>query len=120
MSATGMHAATGRALTGTDHVRQSVRDILTTPVGTRVMRREYGSNLPDLIDQPMHGATLLRLAAASYLALRRWEPRLRLTAIRVQPDPTAAGRLTVELQGEYITAAGRADQVALTLPLSAA
>lgn len=31
----GMHAATGSSLTGLDHLRQSVADILTTPIGSR-------------------------------------------------------------------------------------
>jgi len=37
---TGIDASTGKALGGIAHVRQSVRDILTTPLGTRVMRRD--------------------------------------------------------------------------------
>ena len=39
----GINATTGAALSGMDHLRQSIRDILTTRVGTRVMRRAYGS-----------------------------------------------------------------------------
>ncbi len=35
----GMSRDTGEALTDLDHIRQSVRDILLTPVGSRVMRR---------------------------------------------------------------------------------
>lgn len=116
MNLTGMHAATGRSLSGIEHLSQSIRDILTTPAGSRVMRRDYGSQIPELIDQPMNGATLLRLAAASYLALARWEPRLVLSRIRFAPDPTAAGRLTVELQGRLTEAAGQ--DVVLTLPLT--
>ncbi len=49
----GMNAATGRNLTGLDHLHQSIADILSTPIGTRVMRRDYGSRLPELIDAPM-------------------------------------------------------------------
>lgn len=39
---TGMNRDTGEAVNDIDHIRQSVRDILLTPVGTRVMRRRYG------------------------------------------------------------------------------
>ena len=38
-----MSEATGRLLPLTDHVRQSIRNILFTAVGTRVQREEYGS-----------------------------------------------------------------------------
>jgi phage baseplate assembly protein W len=65
----GMNAATGRTISATDHIIQSVRDILITPVGSRVMRRDYGSELFYLIDQPQHKATRLRLMAATVLAL---------------------------------------------------
>jgi len=46
----GMNSQTGLSISEADHIRQSVRDILVTPVGSRVMRREYGSLLSALID----------------------------------------------------------------------
>lgn len=36
----GMNRETGRAITDVEHVGQSCRDILRTPVGSRVMRRD--------------------------------------------------------------------------------
>ncbi len=77
----GMNNASGRSLDDMPHIRQSVRDILTTPIGSRVMRREYGSYIPSLIDHPANGANRLRLAAASYAAIRKWEPRIVLTRV---------------------------------------
>ena len=62
---TGMHTANGRAVSGLAHLRQSVRDILTTPLGSRVMRRDYGSGLFKLIDRPLNGVTLAALYAAT-------------------------------------------------------
>lgn len=47
----GMDRNTGKLLSGTDHIRQSIVDILTTPLGTRVMLPEYGSKLFDLVDR---------------------------------------------------------------------
>lgn len=91
----GMNTATGRAITDLDHLRQSVRDILTTPVGSRVMRRDYGSRLFTLIDQPGNRGNLLRLASASAHALLRWEPRLQLRRVQIQTD--AAGRHVIDL-----------------------
>ena len=41
----GMARTTGAALDGLEHIKQSVLDILSTPVGTRAGRREYGSGL---------------------------------------------------------------------------
>ena len=78
----GVNATTGRSLDGMEHLGQSIGDILMTPLGSRVMRRDYGSLLPELIDQPFNDATRMRLFGATALALMRWEPRIRL--IRVQ------------------------------------
>jgi len=78
---TGMNVATGESISGMDHIKQSVADILTTPIGSRVMRREYGSLLPSLIDQPLNGANLLRAYSAVVVAINEWEPRIRLERI---------------------------------------
>lgn len=99
----GMNAATGKRIAELDHIRQSVRDILTTPIGSRVMRRDYGSLLPDLIDQPLNGATLLRAYAATVMALIRWEPRIRIT--RVQFGIEAGGKLTIDMDAVRIDGA---------------
>ncbi|MBU2714490.1 GPW/gp25 family protein, partial [Zooshikella harenae] len=75
----GIDNQTGQTLSGIDHLKQSITDILTTRIGTRVMRRDYGSRLPDLIDEPLNGALRLELIAATAEALTRWEPRFKLT-----------------------------------------
>ena len=97
----GVGAPDGRGLRGLDHLRQSVRDILTTPVGSRVMRREYGSRLFDLVDRPLGPALNAAAVAATAEALRRWEPRLRLGRVAVS-EATAGGRFSIALEGEYV------------------
>ncbi len=98
MTAIGLNKTTGTGIDALeDHVRQSIGDILTTPVGTRVMRRDYGSVIPDLIDQPLNRATVLRLYAATAAAVMRWEPRLRISSIRLSYDDPAGA--TVEVVG---------------------
>ena len=61
-----------------EHIRQSLADIFSTPIGSRIQRREYGSHLFDLIDAPMNPANRLRLAAVLVDAASRWEPRVVL------------------------------------------
>ena len=91
----GLDATTGATLAGIDHLRQSIRDILTTRIGTRVMRRDYGSDLPGLIDRPMSPRLRVEIFAATARALRRWEPRVRVERIAVAN--AVPGRLTIEL-----------------------
>ncbi|MDC8757507.1 GPW/gp25 family protein [Janthinobacterium fluminis] len=103
----GMHAATGRSLTGLGHLRQSIADILTTPIGSRIRRRRYGSEVPELIDQPLNSATQLRIYAATAFALRRWEPRLQLSSVQLTRDTDGAITLLLEgtANGQGITLA---------------
>ncbi|MDT0499709.1 MULTISPECIES: GPW/gp25 family protein [unclassified Halomonas] len=95
-----MNAQTGRTLSGIDHLRQSLLDILTTPIGTRVMRRDYGSRLYELVDAPMNSATLVALYAATAEAVARWEPRFRLQRVRVAN--AVPGAVSLNLQGIYV------------------
>ncbi|EAZ6488293.1 baseplate assembly protein [Salmonella enterica] len=93
----GMSRNDGQALADTDHLRQSVRDILLTPQGSRIARREYGSLLSALIDQPQNPALRLQIMSAVYVALNRWEPRLTLDSITINGN--FDGSMVVELTG---------------------
>lgn len=114
----GMSRDSGVALGGDGHLLQSIADILTTPIGSRVMRRDYGSLLFELIDQPDNARTRLRLFAAIAVALGKWEPRLAINRIAVAM--LAPGQLEVTLEATRTdTPAGTmANSLArLTLPL---
>jgi phage baseplate assembly protein W len=104
MSFTGLNMTTGRNISGLDHLRQSVRDILITPIGSRVMRRDYGSGLFELIDQNLTGLVLAQIYAATADALRKWEPRLRVTRVQAEalPEELEEGRITITLEGQYL------------------
>ena len=79
----GMDRNTGKPLSGTDHICQSIVDILTTPLGTRVMLPEYGSKLFDLVDNPTDPSLAMRIIMESAGAIARWEPRVRIDRINV-------------------------------------
>lgn len=96
----GTSALNGARLEGIDHLRQSIRDILTTPIGSRVMRREYGSRLFQLIDAPMNRSTLLNIYAATAEAIARWEPRFRLQ--KVVAASASPGQIVLDMTGEYL------------------
>lgn len=79
----GMNRDTGRTLEGVEHLRQSVRDILETPIGSRVMLREYGSRLFELIDDPVDQRFAVEVFQAVAEAINRWEPRFAVERIRL-------------------------------------
>jgi Bacteriophage baseplate protein W len=74
----GMNRETGKYLDGYDHLKQSIADILTTPLLTRVFRRDYGSTATYLVDKPGEARTLLDFTISLGQAIDKWEPRYRL------------------------------------------
>jgi uncharacterized protein len=96
----GTNAADGTALGGIDHLKQSLRDILTTPIGTRVMRRDYGSKLFSLVDAPLNRKTILNLYAATADAVKKWEPRFSLSKVSI--SSADVGSVVIALTGEYL------------------
>ena len=97
---TGVNAVAGSPLSDWDHVRQSVAKILTTPLGRRVMRRDFGSNIPDLIDAKMIQRNILALYVAAAAAIDKWEPRFRVTQARIE-ELSATGLVRLDLVGVY-------------------
>lgn len=90
-----MNATTGRRIGYAEHIGQSIADILTTPIGSRLMRRDYGSFIPMLIDQPLTPANQLRLMAATAQAIMKHEPRTRLRSAFLAFD--ASGRAVLQI-----------------------
>ena len=110
----GMNRHTGLSISEVEHIWQSVRDILVAPVGSRVMRREYGSLLSALSDQPQTPALRLQIMAACYSAIQKWEPRVSLTTITFERSDTDGG-LYVDITG---TRTETSLPFSLTIPLS--
>jgi phage baseplate assembly protein W len=96
-----MNRETGGAIDTLDHISQSITDILTTRIGTRVMRREYGSLLPELVDQPFNDVTRLRMYASTVMALMRWEPRISLSRVQFL-GISMQGESVMDLQGSVV------------------
>lgn len=112
----GMNAATGKPIEGDAHLAQSVARILSTPIGARVARRDFGSLLPDLIDQPANPASRIRIFAATALALKRWEPRIKVTRVALEkPEP---GKAIVIVEGTRTDSPRTTLRTRLTVPLA--
>lgn len=93
-----MNALTGGALSDDEHIRQSVVDILTTPLGSRVMLLNYGSDLPNLVDRPMNELFVVDAHAATAVALETWEPRIKFSNAVISRDQDT-GRAAIDVIG---------------------
>ena len=98
-SLAGMSNTDGKPLDGLGHLRQSVWDILSTPIGTRVMRRTYGSRVPELIDRPITPKLAAELSIAVAEALGRWEPRIKLARVRL--SDAGEGWMDITIEGAW-------------------
>ncbi len=108
-----MNRETGADISELDHIGQSISDILTTRIGTRIMRREYGSLLPELVDHPFNDATRLRLYAGTVMALMRWEPRISLSRVQFL-GANLQGQSVLELEGSVVDSN---EPMSLSVPL---
>jgi phage baseplate assembly protein W len=96
-----MSRHTGTSIYDTDHLRQSIIDILTTPIGSRVMRRDYGSNLFKLLDRNVDRFLPIQLINATATAIRKWEPRVSITRVVIQKINVLDGVILIDIYGTY-------------------
>lgn len=74
---------------GPDKVQQSIRIILETEPGERIMRPTFGCGLRRYLMKPNTVATRSLIERDVVQALAQWEPRIRLDAVSATPgdDP---------------------------------
>jgi phage baseplate assembly protein W len=73
--------------------------LITTALGSRVERRDVGSNLPRLVDAPISAANLIDFYAATAGVVDKWEPRFRI--VRMRSEQPAHGQLLLSAEGIY-------------------
>jgi Bacteriophage baseplate protein W len=88
----GLAQASGQA-----KVEQSIRIILGTQHGERVMRPQFGSNLRALVFAPNNASTANLARHYVTEALGRWEPRIDVQDAVVTND-NPGGRLLIDIR----------------------
>ena len=72
---------------GEGNVREAIRIILLTDLGERLMLPDFGGNLGRFLFEPNIVTTRHLIADRITKALAQWEPRIRVEAVDVEPDP---------------------------------
>jgi phage baseplate assembly protein W len=67
-------------------LEEAMRIILLTYPGERPMRPEFGSRIRDFVFRESSPEMFAALAHEVRSSLRRWEPRVEVRDVRVQPD----------------------------------
>lgn len=107
MPSFGIDRNTGKRLVGWPHVVQSLLVLFSTRIGSRIMRRAFGSDVPALLGREnVSRAAVLRFWTAIILAVELWEPRFRIVKIGMPAssngtDKARAGKLGFSATGQY-------------------
>jgi len=106
----------GRLATSADEdsVRESLRLILLTEPGERVMREHFGCGIRRFLFEPNTVTTRALIQERVAQAVTRWEPRVRVDEVAVDADPDDATVVHVVLRFRLV-ASNAAAQLAFTL-----
>lgn len=102
---------------GPDNIRESIRIILSTDPGERVMLPAFGAGLRRFLHQPNTATTHRLIEQHVEGALQRWEPRIAVRDISVAPDRVDRGRADVTITYTLV-ATGVAGQVSAAVRLA--
>jgi len=80
------HTGSIALTSGPEDLDRSIRVVLATAPGERVMRPQFGCRIWELLFEPINANTLGLMAQATREAVAQWEPRVELEDVQVKPD----------------------------------
>lgn len=81
-----------------EDIRQSVRIILETSPGERVMRPNFGCGIHELVFASLDSTAMARIRSVVQEALGRFEARIDVLEVTVDDDAGTEGQLLVEIE----------------------
>lgn len=103
--AIGMDQHTGRKITGLEELKQRISRLFKTRKGALLIRRDYGSNLPELIDGKVNDDYRLDIFAETAAALadpaNELVDEFKLHRTHLNAD-IETGVVSLDLDGEYL------------------
>lgn len=98
----GMNNTTGQRIEGIQYLQQRLRDVLTTPKGSRVMRRDFGCGLFERLDQDMNPAWLVQCYADIAEAIsNKANGLIDFELEKIEPSDYLESGLSFNLTGIY-------------------
>ena len=80
------HTGSISLTSGPEDLDRSIRVVLATAPGERLMRPEFGCRIWELLFEPVNANTLGLMAQAVRQAVAQWEPRVEIEDVVVTPD----------------------------------
>jgi len=82
---------------GAEHIEQSLKVLLLTALGERVMRPDFGCKAPSLVFSPGSAQYLRLLETTVREAVRDWEPRVELEDVLAEASRDAENHVVVNI-----------------------
>ena len=82
---------------GMEELDSSIRMVLITAPGERLMRPAFGCRIWQLLFEPINANTLGLMAVAVREALGQWEPRIDVENVVVEPVDGADGKVLINI-----------------------
>lgn len=101
--------------TGPSNIRESIRLILMTEPGERIMRPTFGAGLRRFLFEPNLPATHRLIEQRITDALGRWEPRITVDRVDVTADRSDPSQAVVTIEYRLV-ATGEPANVRLVVP----
>jgi phage baseplate assembly protein W len=102
---------------GSENIRENIRIILLTEPQERLMLPQFGGGLKRFLFRPNTTATQRLIQEAIVQSLGRWEPRIRVENVTVDPDPDEAQAVQIFIRYRLVATAAE-DRLALRVLLS--
>lgn len=105
---------------GPQNIRENIRVILMTEKQERLMLPDFGGGLQSYLFEPNIVSTHRLMQERITQALARWEPRIRVESVIVEPDPTTGDEESAIVTIAYrLVATGTSERISLSVQLSA-
>jgi phage baseplate assembly protein W len=91
------HTGSIRLTDTAEDIERSMRIVLMTAPGERLMRPQFGCRIWDLLFEPVTGNLLGLIAEAVRQAMAQWEPRVEIEDVRPLPDGDDGALVRVQI-----------------------
>lgn len=100
---TGVSRHTGMPIDNLASAYQGVEVVLTTRIGSRVMRREFGGGAVELLGRLVTPTLFAAFQQLVGTAIDLWEPRFHVRRVQLKgsPETLRAGAVGLVLEAEY-------------------
>ena len=86
------------ACTYEEHIQQSLRALLLTARGRRVMRPDFGNRLGNYLYENIGETTAALIKNEIFNTVERFEPRVELDDVQIRVGPGGLGTITAEIR----------------------